>query len=69
MSHDEPKTVRVKPLRDFNDAGTESRFTKNKEVDLPEGVAANYQAAGLIEIVAVETANAGDPAKTSRSRA
>ena len=43
------KTVRVKVLREFNDAGAERRFNAGDVVDIGEGTAANYQAAGLVE--------------------
>ena len=45
------KTTKVRALRDFSDAGTERNFTKGTEYELPEGEAANYLAAGLVEIV------------------
>ncbi|GEM_PF-1293973 len=42
------KTKKAHILRDFNDAGTERRFTAGSTVDLDEGTYANYAAAGLV---------------------
>lgn len=44
-----PKTIRARVLRDFNDAGTERRFTADKVVPLTEGEFDNFAAAGLVE--------------------
>jgi hypothetical protein len=70
MSDTEKKTVRATVTRDFNDAGTERRFAKGETPDLSEGEFANYQAAGLVEVFVEEpaAADAGDPAKTGRTR-
>lgn len=42
---------RAKIVRDFNDAGTETRFTAGATVTLSEGAFVNYHAAGLVEEV------------------
>ncbi len=70
MSDTENKTVRATATRDFNDAGTERSYTGGEAYDFSEGEFGNFRVAGLVELI-VETpavADAGDPAKTSRTR-
>lgn len=65
---DQKKTIRAKIVRDFADAGTETRFTAGQTVDIEEGSFANYQAAGLVEAAdEAAPADGGEPAtKTGR---
>lgn len=63
------KTVRAKVLRDFNDAGSQSRFTKGKIVPLQADAFANYRAAGLVEEAPAETAAETPPEPPVRTRA
>jgi len=61
----DPEKIRVKPLKDFTDAGSERSFTKGKSVSISRGEAENYAAAGLIPPLppvqeAEETADEGD---------
>lgn len=52
--------------RNFKDAGTGERFESGKPVELPAGVYANYEAAGLVgdkAPKAAEPATATTPAK------
>ncbi len=49
------KTKRAKILRDFNDAGTETRFTAGAIVNLTEGEFVNYKTAGLVEAAPDDT--------------
>lgn len=51
-------TKRAKIVRDFNDAGTETRFTAGATVELSEGAFVNYHAAGLVEEVGREDVEA-----------
>ena len=64
------KIKRAKIVRNFNDAGTDARFTAGDTVELSEGAFINYQAAGLVELAAEEpTAPVeGEPAKSGRTR-
>ena len=64
------KIKRAKIVRNFNDAGTDARFTAGDTVELSEGAFINYHAAGLVELVANEpTAPVeGEPAKSGRTR-
>jgi hypothetical protein len=64
------KTTRATATRDFNDAGTERRFEAGEAYDFTAGEFANFKAAGLVEPVAdaAAPADAGEPAKTSRTR-
>ncbi len=64
------KTTKVRALRDFSDAGTERNFTKGTEYDLVEGEAANYLAAGLVEIVeaSAPTVDASSDTAPARKR-
>jgi len=66
MSDTETKTVKATVKRDFNDAGSEKRFTAGSTIDVTAGELENYSAAGLVEAVAEDTAS--DPAKTGRAR-
>ncbi|WP_156363998.1 hypothetical protein [Sphingomonas sp. Leaf198] len=70
MSDTETKTVKATVTRDFTDAGSEKRFTAGTTINITAGEFGNYSAAGLVEAVADDTAaaNAGDPAKTGRTR-
>ncbi|MGW8190159.1 hypothetical protein [Sphingomonas hankookensis] len=46
-----PKTTDARKFyatKDFTDAGTERSFEYGKEVDVDEGTALNYEAAGLV---------------------
>ncbi|WP_394658571.1 hypothetical protein [uncultured Novosphingobium sp.] len=52
------KTIKAVALKDFNDAGTEQRFAKGDTPTLPEGVFANYEAAGLVRKATAEDARA-----------
>jgi transcription antitermination factor NusG len=51
-------TKRAKIVRDFNDAGTETRFTVGATVEISEGAFVNYHAAGLVEEVREDTVEA-----------
>ncbi len=52
----EKTTKQAIVLRDFNDAGTEQRFTKSDTpVPIEEGAFDNYKAAGLVEAAPDET--------------
>lgn len=62
------KTISAKVLRDFNDAGSESRFTKGKAVPLEVGVFDNYRAAGLVEAASEDAATVGGAARAPRPR-
>jgi hypothetical protein len=62
--------TRATATRDFKDAGTERSFTAGEPYDFSAGEFANFKAAGLVEPVtdATAPADAGEPAKTSRTR-
>lgn len=62
-----PKTVSAKILRDFNDAGTEKRFTAGETETLTVGEFANFKAAGLVELVET-AAPAATPETTPNKR-
>lgn len=75
----DPNAVRAKILRNFNDDGTQRRFTANEVVPLDAGTFANYRAGGLVEAAPdevpaqtpVSDASAGEVSaapKTGRSR-
>ncbi|MDF2983423.1 MAG: hypothetical protein K0Q69_3195 [Devosia sp.] len=64
-------TIRAKVLRDFNDAGSQSRFTKDKIVPMKPSLFDNYRAAGLVEAAPAEIvadAPAEPPVRTRASR-
>lgn len=48
-------TKKAHVLRDFRDAGTETRFTKGDTVELEEGVFRNFEKAGLVSAEAPAT--------------
>lgn len=48
MADKNPAKIAGIPTRDFKDAGTEQRFTKDKPFDFEAGAFANYEAAGLV---------------------
>lgn len=56
-------------VRDFNNAGTETRFTGNTIVPIPEGEFLNHQHAGLVRLPtddekkAAKAASGGDETK------
>lgn len=49
MADKSPAKIAGIPTRDFNDAGTNERFTKNKQHDFDAGAFRNYEAAGLVK--------------------
>ena len=50
MSASAPKTVKVTIKKDFKDAGTGKSYRKDDKPSIEERVAANYEAAGLLEV-------------------
>jgi hypothetical protein len=62
-----PKTVSAKILRDFNDAGTEKRFTAGETVEMLRGEYNNFAAGGLVELVET-AAPAATPETTPNKR-
>ena len=57
MAEKSPAKIAGIPTRDFNDAGTNERFTKNKQHDFDAGAFRNYEAAGLVKKPAEKAAS------------
>lgn len=49
MATKSPVKIAGVPTRDFNDAGTNERFTKDKPHEFDAGAFRNYEAAGLVK--------------------